>query len=119
MSNQSPETLQRQANVPVELAGERVDKVAAQLFSEFSRAELTRWMTEGALTLDGAPVSPSTRYLVVRNWCCKASALFEKIGKVLKPYHLMCFSKTRKSLLLINQLAWWCIPAQAMPMAPW
>lgn len=58
MSNQSPETLQRQANVPVELAGERVDKVAAQLFSEFSRAELTRWMTEGALTLDGAPVKP-------------------------------------------------------------
>ena len=39
MSNQSPETLQRQANVPAELAGERVDKVAAQLFSEFSRAE--------------------------------------------------------------------------------
>ena len=58
MSNQSPETLQRQAHVPVELAGERVDKVAAQLFSEFSRAELTRWMTEGALTLDGAPVKP-------------------------------------------------------------
>jgi hypothetical protein len=28
MSNQSPETLQRQASVPAELAGERVDKVA-------------------------------------------------------------------------------------------
>ena len=58
MSNQSPETLQRQASVPAELAGERVDKVAAQLFSEFSRAELTRWMTEGMLTLDGAAVKP-------------------------------------------------------------
>lgn len=58
MSNQSPETLQRQASVPAELAGERVDKVAAQLFSEFSRAELARWMTEGMLTLNGAAVKP-------------------------------------------------------------
>ena len=55
MSNQSPETLQRQANVPVELAGERVDKVAAQLFSEFSRAELTRWMTEGCVNVRWCP----------------------------------------------------------------
>ena len=58
MTHQSPETLRRQAHVPAELAGERVDKVAAQLFSEFSRAELTRWMTEGVLTLDGAAVKP-------------------------------------------------------------
>ena len=119
MSNQSPETLQRQANVPVELAGERVDKVAAQLFSEFSRAELTRWMTEGALTLDGAPVKPKYKVFGREELVLQGQRPIREDWQSAEAIHLMCFSKTRKSLLLINQLAWWCIPAQAMPMAPW
>ncbi len=53
--------LKRTAEVPPELAGERADKVAAILFDEFSRALLTRWMSEGALTVDGAVVKPKTR----------------------------------------------------------
>jgi 23S rRNA pseudouridine1911/1915/1917 synthase len=53
--------------VPAELAGERVDKVAAQLFSEFSRAELTRWMTEGMLTLDGAAVKAQVQSVSAAN----------------------------------------------------
>jgi 23S rRNA pseudouridine1911/1915/1917 synthase len=47
--------------VPPELAGERADKVAAILLDEFSRALLTRWMSEGMLTVDGAMVKPKTR----------------------------------------------------------
>ena len=58
MSDLDPDTLHSLANVPAEMAGERVDKVAAQLFTEFSRAELTRWLNDGALTLDGAIVKP-------------------------------------------------------------
>ena len=58
MSDLDPDTLHSLAKVPSELAGERVDKVAAQLFTEFSRAELTRWLNDGALTLDGAIVKP-------------------------------------------------------------
>ena len=80
MSNQSPETLQRQANVPAELAGERVDKVAAQLFSEFSRAELTRWMTEGMLTLDGAAVK-SCSVLAVQADDCEVLTI-EGLGSI-------------------------------------
>ncbi len=49
--------------MPPELAGERADKVAAILFDEFSRALLTRWMGEGALTVDGAVVKPKTRLI--------------------------------------------------------
>ena len=80
MSNQSPETLQRQASVPAELAGERVDKVAAQLFSEFSRAELTRWMTEGMLTLDGAAVK-SCSVLAVQADDCEVLTI-EGLGSI-------------------------------------
>jgi len=49
--------------VPPEFAGERADKVAAILFDEFSRALLTRWMSEGALTVDGLVVKPKTKLI--------------------------------------------------------
>lgn len=39
--------------VPLELAGERLDKVAAQLFDRFSRAELARYIAAGHLKVDG------------------------------------------------------------------
>ena len=57
------ERLQRAAEVPPELAGERADKVAAILFDEFSRALLSRWIGEGALTVNGASVKPKTRLI--------------------------------------------------------
>ena len=47
--------------IPAEYAGERVDRVAAQLLSDFSRAELTRWIAAGELTLDGQTVKPKTK----------------------------------------------------------
>ena len=62
-TDQTPQKLERRAQIPPDLGGERVDKVAAQLFSEFSRAELTRWIGEGALTLNGDAVKP--KYKVI------------------------------------------------------
>ena len=53
----------RQSTVPPELAGERVDKAAAVLFDEFSRATLSSWIQAGALTVDGARVKPKIRLL--------------------------------------------------------
>ncbi len=53
--------LRRTAEVPPELAGERADKAAAVIFDEFSRAVLSRWMSDGALTVDGAVIKPRTR----------------------------------------------------------
>ncbi len=54
-------TLHRSVAVPPELAGERADKAAALLFTDFSRALLSRWIADGALTVDGAPVKPKQR----------------------------------------------------------
>lgn len=53
----------RQSTVPPELAGERVDKAAAVLFDEFSRAALTGWIQAGALTVDGLQVKPKVKLL--------------------------------------------------------
>jgi 23S rRNA pseudouridine1911/1915/1917 synthase len=46
------------AEVPSDLGGQRLDQVAAQLFSEHSRSRLTAWIKEGLLTVDGEVVRP-------------------------------------------------------------
>ena len=58
MNDQDPQSIREEVSIPAELAGERVDKAAAQLLSDYSRAELTRWLGEGSLTIDGSVVKP-------------------------------------------------------------
>ncbi|MBH81918.1 MAG: 23S rRNA pseudouridine(1911/1915/1917) synthase RluD [Gammaproteobacteria bacterium] len=53
----------RKATVPPDLAGERVDKAAAVLFDDFSRAVLATWISDGSLMVDGAQVKPKARLL--------------------------------------------------------
>ena len=52
------------AVIPAEFSGERIDRVAAQLFAAdaqgVSRTELTRWIKAGLLTVDGRTVKPKT-----------------------------------------------------------
>ena len=57
------ETIENRVEIPPDFAGLRLDKAAALLLPEHSRAELTRWINEGALTLDGSRVRPRTRVL--------------------------------------------------------
>lgn len=47
--------------VPAEHAGERFDRVAAQLFTDFSRVELARWINAGELTVDGKTSKPKSK----------------------------------------------------------
>jgi 23S rRNA pseudouridine1911/1915/1917 synthase len=47
-----------QASVPMAAAGERFDKVLAELFPEYSRSRLTAWIKAGEVLLDGRPVRP-------------------------------------------------------------
>jgi 23S rRNA pseudouridine1911/1915/1917 synthase len=44
----------RTARVPDELAGDRLDKVLAKIFPEFSRSRLQGWIEEGRVLVDGA-----------------------------------------------------------------
>lgn len=47
------EQIQRSAQVPEHLSGQRLDKVVAEVFDEFSRSRLQQWIKQGHLTVDG------------------------------------------------------------------
>jgi 23S rRNA pseudouridine1911/1915/1917 synthase len=69
--------IRREARVPAELAGMRVDRAAAELFADYSRASLSRWIQEGALCVDGAAVKPKSR-LVGGEWLRLDAALVDR-----------------------------------------
>ncbi len=47
--------------IPAHLAGQRVDKAAALLLSEYSRTQLAEWIRDGSLTMDGRVVQAKQR----------------------------------------------------------
>ena len=51
------------AEVPLDYCGRRLDQVASELFSEFSRSRLQQWIKEGQLTVDGAEWLPKRKVL--------------------------------------------------------
>ena len=44
--------------IPVELAGQRLDRALAKLFPEFSRSRLKAWLLDGAIRVDGDSPRP-------------------------------------------------------------
>ncbi|WP_150303112.1 23S rRNA pseudouridine(1911/1915/1917) synthase RluD [Pseudomonas saliphila] len=46
------------AQVAIENGGQRLDQVAAQLFSDYSRSRLQSWIKDGSLTVDGRTLRP-------------------------------------------------------------
>jgi 23S rRNA pseudouridine1911/1915/1917 synthase len=47
--------------VPDDMGGQRIDQVAAKLFSEFSRGRLQSWIKSGELTVDGKTYKPKEK----------------------------------------------------------
>ncbi|TDJ38953.1 MAG: RluA family pseudouridine synthase [Gammaproteobacteria bacterium] len=58
---EAKQKISRQLQVPAIYAGQRVDKAAAELFIEFSRANLSRWIRCGDLTVDDNQVKPKAK----------------------------------------------------------
>lgn len=50
---QDSQAINLQASVPEHLDGERLDFVASELFSDYSRSRLQKWIKNGELTVDG------------------------------------------------------------------
>ena len=55
------EVVRREARVPAEFGGQRLDQALANLFPEYSRARLQRWIRDGAVRLDDAVRRPRDR----------------------------------------------------------
>jgi len=48
----------KRVSVPEEYAGNRLDKALAQIFQQFSRARLKRWIDKGLILVDGRQLRP-------------------------------------------------------------
>ena len=75
------ETIQLRVVVPAERAGARLDVVAAELFPDFSRARLQKWIRGGQLLLDGHPAKPTAKVWGGEALLLEAEA--EPVGEVL------------------------------------
>ncbi|WP_085318205.1 RluA family pseudouridine synthase [Derxia lacustris] len=49
------------ALAPMDAAGERIDRIAAQLFSQHSRARIQAWIEDGRLSIDGKPANARSK----------------------------------------------------------
>lgn len=47
--------------VPAELRGRRLDQIAADLFNDYSRSRLQKWIRDGKLLVDGKPAAVTDR----------------------------------------------------------
>ena len=90
------------AEVPLDYCGRRLDQVASELFSEFSRSRLQQWIKEGQLTVDGTEWLPKRK--VLGGECLKISAAIVPEGEwvaediplniVFEDEHLLVIDKT-------------------------
>ncbi|MBI5780226.1 MAG: RluA family pseudouridine synthase [Rhodocyclales bacterium] len=62
--------------VPIALAGERLDRIAAELWPEHSRSRLQAWIEQGWLTVDGVPADSVRRRLLGGERLALAPPLF-------------------------------------------
>lgn len=58
------EQISKTAFVPINSAGQRLDQVAAELFTDFSRSQLQTWVREGSLLVNGQSVAKPKQRLV-------------------------------------------------------
>ena len=61
--NNATDHIQMTATVSPDCCGRRLDQVASQLFSEFSRARLQTWIKAGQLRVDGQQQAPKQKLL--------------------------------------------------------
>ncbi|HEY5666642.1 MAG TPA: 23S rRNA pseudouridine(1911/1915/1917) synthase RluD [Gammaproteobacteria bacterium] len=55
------DSVSRVATVPPEMAGQRVDRAAALIWSDYSRSRIQQWIASGELTVDGSVADRSLR----------------------------------------------------------
>lgn len=97
------EQIELEARVTAELAGQRLDQVAAQLFADFSRSRLTAWIKDGSLTVDGKQIRP--RDIVYEGYVLNLDAEQEAQGEWLAQAMDLDVVYEDEHILVINKPA--------------
>ncbi len=89
--------------IPEELGGKRLDLVAAELFSEYSRSRLKHWIEKGELTVDDATKRPKDK--VFSGSTLKLDAKYE-VHTLFKPQKIpLNIVFEDKHIIVINKPA--------------
>ncbi len=97
------ESVRREATFPEDAAGQRVDRALAELFPEFSRSRLQRWLKGGLIMVDGAV--PRPRDAVAGGESVVIEATLEREGPVTAEAIPLDVRYEDEQLLVINKPA--------------
>ncbi|KAF0285222.1 RNA pseudouridine synthase [Spiribacter sp. SSL99] len=103
MNDSSVTRIERDATIPEAAAGRRLDAVLAELFPEFSRSRLQRWLRDGDLTVDGG--SPRGRVAVKGGERIRLAATASEEGVVAAEPIPLSIVHEDTALLVINKPA--------------
>ena len=94
--------ISKSAEIPLDYCGRRLDQVASELFSEFSRSRLQQWIKQGQFTVDGDQWLPKRKVLGGEQLVISASIVSEgewvaeeiPFNIVFEDDHLLVLDKT-------------------------
>jgi len=98
----------RDANIPSELSGLRLDKASASLFPEFSRNQLKHWIEDGNLQLNGAGKRPRDK-VSEGDHLTLSVVLEEQVPCEPEDLPLEIIYQDESLTISINRRVWWYI----------
>lgn len=99
----SDRIIQRQVRVPERFIGTRLDRAAAELIGEFSRARVQQWISDGSLCVDGR--AQRARYRLAGGELLTLAAVTEPEGDWCPQAIALNLVYEDESLLVINKPA--------------
>lgn len=102
-ADQRETLVERYAEVPEELAGQRYDQIAAKLFPEFSRGKLQSWIQSGELTANEQQCKP--RQKLFTGTQLKLKAAFTQVSEWVAEHKAINIVFEDDHILVINKAA--------------
>ena len=127
--------INRSAEIPMDFCGRRLDQVASELFSEFSRSRLQQWIKDGQLRVDGDQWLPKRKVIGGEQLIICATVVSEgewlaediPLNIVYEDDHLLVLDKTANFVVhpaagnysgtVLNALLYRCPSLRTVPRA--
>ena len=127
--------INRSAEIPMDFCGRRLDQVASELFSEFSRSRLQQWIKDGQLRVDGDQWLPKRKVIGGEQLIICATVVSEgewlaediPLNIVYEDDHLLVLDKTANFVVhpaagnysgtVLNALLYHCPSLRTVPRA--